>query len=68
LAIAFHLFAAPWCVFIFSSAGVVEKVIAWMGDLANALAERNDFESRVNMAVTERGWQVGCRETSDRTS
>ena len=57
LAIAFHLFAAPLCVFSFSTTGVVEKVNFCIGDLAKARAERTAPEMKRSMS---RGGALRC--------
>jgi hypothetical protein len=46
---AFHLLAAPLCVFSFSTTGVVENESICIGDLAKARADRMDLESAVSM-------------------
>lgn len=50
LAMAFHLLAAPLCVFSFSTTGVVENENICTGDLAKARAEKMDLERAVSMA------------------
>lgn len=47
---AFHLLAAPLCVFSFSTTGVVENVNICMGDLAKARADRMVRDRMVNMS------------------
>lgn len=57
---AFHLLAAPLCVFSFSTTGVVENVNTCIGDLAKARADMTDLEIKLSMVKAMSVGNVGA--------